>query len=153
VRVFPSVSARFPIYEPISLCARQRPLRKFLQTNRLCSNQQHVATAEAAVTHLTGFRGNWIIFSEHGIIIGKAGLNLFSNEARLRVAATLALRKVAGFNVRTGTKRNERIAGRMNRQIQRAVCGREAVAPVPFLTGPTARAVFGLPQYPRIHLP
>ena len=38
------------------------------------------------------FRGNWIIFSEHSIIIGKAGLNLFCNEARQRVAATLAFR-------------------------------------------------------------
>jgi hypothetical protein len=29
--------------------------------------------------------------------------------------------------VRTGTKRNGRIAGRINRQIQRVVCGREVV--------------------------
>jgi hypothetical protein len=63
--------------------------------------QQSVVTPEAAVTQLTGFRGNWIGFSEHSVIIGKAGLNLFSNEACL-VAASLAFRKVPGFTFFTG---------------------------------------------------
>jgi len=54
--------------------------------------QQSLVTQEAAMSHLTGLRGNWISFSEHSIIIGKAGLNLFHNEACVRVAATLAFR-------------------------------------------------------------
>jgi hypothetical protein len=73
------------------------------------------------VTHLTGFRGNWISFSEHSIIIGKAGLNLFCNEACLLAAATLAFRKVVEFNVRTGTKRNRQIDGWINGQIKRGL--------------------------------
>jgi len=72
------------------------------------------------MTHLTGFRGNWISFSEHSVIIGKAGLNLFCNEACLRAAATLAFRKFAEFNVRAGAKRNGQIDGWINGQIK---CG------------------------------
>ena len=67
------------------------------------------------MTHLTGFRGNWISFSEHSIIIGKAGLNLFCNEACPRVAATLAFRKVAGQK-----ETDELMDGYMGRQSGRS---------------------------------
>jgi hypothetical protein len=76
--------------------------------------QQSLVTPEAAVTNLTGFRGNWISFLEHIIIIGKAGLNLFCNETCLCVVATLEFRQVAG-------QRETRFDGWINGQIERAV--------------------------------
>jgi hypothetical protein len=44
---------------------------------------------------------------------------LFCDEASLRVAATLAFSNVAGFNVRTGTKRNRRMDGQIERAVWR----------------------------------
>jgi hypothetical protein len=59
--------------------------------------------------------------SQNSIIIGKAGLNMFCNEACLLAAAALAFPKVEEFNVRTGTMRNTQIDGWISGQIKRGL--------------------------------